>query len=372
MSAPRLLSELTTLRVGGPVRELLEPETLDELVDAARTAWTEADEPEEVVVLGGGSNVVAPDEGFDGTAILTSGVRGIEVVAADDDLAHLRVVAGELWDDVVAFAVANGLAGITSLSGIPGTAGAAPVQNIGAYGRELADTLVAVEVLDLVSGAVARVPAAELGLGYRTSALKRGRRAVVLAVEIALARDRRAPVRYPQLASSLGIPVGAHVPLADLRAGVLALRAQKGMLLGPDYPDSAGSFFTNPIVDESWARRLPAEAPRWPVGPDEADRAAPLDEGPRLVAFPERRDVKLSAAWLIEHAGIPRGYRLPGSRAAISPLHTLSIVNQGGATALEILQLAEFVRSRVAADFGVVLQPEPVVLPGPPIVPDVE
>jgi len=368
----RPLAELTTLKVGGPARELLEPSTVDELVDAARTAWAEADDPDDVVVLGGGSNVVAPDEGFDGTVILTGDVRGIEVVAADDGRVHLRAAAGEPWDEVVSFAVANGFAGITSLSGIPGTSGAAPVQNIGAYGRELADTLVAVELLDLVSGAIARVPAAELGLAYRTSVLKHGRRAVVLSVDIALVRDRRAPVGYAQLASSLGIPLGAHVPLDDLRAGVLALRGQKGMLLGPGLPDSAGSFFTNPIVDENWARRLPADAPRWPVAADAPDLVAPLDEGPRPAAFPDRREVKLSAAWLIEQSGIPRGYRLPGSNAAISSLHTLSIVNAGGATAREIVQLAEFVQARVSADFGVNLQPEPVILRGDPVPDEVE
>jgi len=364
--SPRL-AELTTLRVGGPVRELLEPESQAQLVEAVRNAWAAADEPEEVLVLGGGSNLVAPDEGFDGVVIATGRVRGVEAVASADDRTHLRIAAGEPWDGAVAFAVEHGLAGITSLSGIPGTAGAAPVQNIGAYGRELADVLVAIELLDADTGEVERVEAADLGLGYRTSALKRGRRGVVLAVELALVRDRRAPVGYPQLASSLGIPLGAHVPLDDLRAGVLHLRGSKGMLLGPDYPDSAGSFFTNPIVDENWARRLPADAPRWPVGPEEADLAAPLDEGPRPIAFPERRDVKLSAAWLIEQAGIPKGYRLPGSRAAVSPLHTLSITNAGGATSREILQLAAFIQSRVAADFGVQLRPEPVVLPGPPM-----
>ncbi len=368
----RPLSELTTLRVGGPARSLLEPGSAAELVEAALDASAQVDEPEELVVLGGGSNVVAPDEGFDGVVVLSGGVRGIESVASDDGLAHLRIAAGEPWDLVVAHAVERGLAGITSLSGIPGTAGAAPVQNIGAYGRELADALVAVDLLDLATGEVLRLPAEELALGYRTSALKRGRRGVVLAIELALVRDRRAPVGYPQLAASLGVPLGAHVPLEELRAGVLHLRGEKGMLLGPGYPDSAGSFFTNPIVDENWARGLPADAPRWPVAADEADRSAPLDEGPRLRPFPDRRDVKLSAAWLIEQAGIVRGYRLPGSRAAISPLHTLSIVNAGGATAREILQLAEFVQARVSADFGVNLQPEPTVLPGPPIAVGVE
>ncbi len=363
MSRP--LSELTTLKVGGPARELLEPQSEAELIDAAITAWREADEPEEVLVLGGGSNLVASDDGFEGTVIRTDGVRGIESVAAGDESARFRIAAGEPWDAVVQFAVDRGLSGITSLSGIPGTAGAAPVQNIGAYGREIADALVAVDFLDHRTGSVTRIEAADLALSYRTSALKRGRRGVVLAIELALVRDRRAPVTYQQLADSLGVPLGSHVPAEVMRDGVLALRGQKGMLLGEGYPDSAGSFFTNPIVDENWARGLPADAPRYPVSADEADIAAPLDEGPRLVAFPDRRDVKLSAAWLIEHAGIGRGYALPGSRAAISPLHTLSITNAGGATAAEVLQLAEFVQARVSADFGINLQPEPVILTGP-------
>lgn len=357
------LADLTTMRVGGPVRELLEPQSTTELVEAVRGAWQESRDAEEVLVLGGGSNLVAPDVGFDGTVVLTAGARGIESAASDDGLVHLRVAAGESWDGLVAHAVERGLAGITALSGIPGSVGAAPVQNIGAYGRELADVLVGIELLDFESGELERIPAAELGLGYRTSALKRGRRGVVTSIEIALVPDRRAPVRYEQLASSLGVPVGSHVPIDAVRDAVLHLRSTKGMLVGPEYPASCGSFFTNPIVDENWARSLPEGAPRFPVAEEERDLVAPLDGGPAERRFPERREVKLSAAWLIEQSGIPRGYALPGSRAAISPLHTLAITNTGGATSAEVVQLAEFVQSRVSADFGVVLQPEPVILP---------
>jgi UDP-N-acetylmuramate dehydrogenase len=353
------LSELTTMRVGGPVATLLQPASRSELVDAALEAWASG---EGWFLLGGGSNVVAPDAGYDGTVVLTTGVRGIEPIAADDGRVHLRVAAGEPWDEVVAFAVSRGLAGIEALSGIPGSAGAAPVQNIGAYGQEVAQVLVSVDFLDESTGTVSRLPASQLDLGYRTSAIKRGRLGAILSIELALTPDHAGQVAMPQLADALGVPAGSRVALDAVRDAVIALRASKGMLEGPGFPPSCGSFFMNPIVDENWARSLPADAPRWPVGPEEADIASPLADGPRLREYPSRRDVKLSAAWLIEHAGIPRGYALPGSRAAVSERHALSIVNRGGASAAEVVQLAEFIQLRVSSDFGVVLQPEPVVL----------
>ncbi|MBO9579162.1 MAG: UDP-N-acetylmuramate dehydrogenase [Microbacteriaceae bacterium] len=352
------LRELTTMRVGGPARSIERPASAEDLAEAIRAA-------DEWLVLGGGSNVVAPDDGVDATVVLTAGLRGIESVAADGGRVGLRIGAGERWDDVVAFAVERGLAGIEALSGIPGSVGAAPVQNIGAYGQEVAEALVAVELLDPASGRADRVPAAELGLGYRTSALKRGERdGVVLGIELALAPSRDGVIGYAQLANALGAAVGAAAPLQAIREAVLELRRSKGMLDDGAFP-SCGSFFLNPIVDENWARGLPAGAPSWPVGTEEADVAAPLDEGPRHRVYPDRRDVKLSAAWLIEQAGIARGYALPGSRAAISPRHTLAIVNTGGATAREVLQLAEFVQIRVSQEFGINLRPEPVILPAP-------
>jgi len=361
--SPVPLADLTTMRVGGPARELVRPGSAAELVAAVAAADAAG---ERWLVLGVGSNVVAPDAGLDATVVLTAGLRGIESVAADDGRVHLRVAAGERWDDVVAFAVARGLAGIEALSGIPGSAGAAPVQNIGAYGQELAGALHAVELHDPTTGGTAWVPAAGLGLGYRTSALKRGRTGVVLAIELALAPAGDGTIGYEQLAAALGVPVGGAAPLARIREAVLALRREKGMLDPAVSPEgslpSCGSFFLNPIVDENWARSLPAGAPRWPVGQDEADLAAPLDEGPRHRVYPDRRDVKLSAAWLIEHAGIGRGWSLPGSRAAISPRHTLAIVNTGGALAREVVQLAEFVQLRVSQEFGINLRPEPVIL----------
>ena len=385
--APVTLAELTTLRVGGAPAHLVAPDDEAGLIQAALDVWG-SDEP--WVLLGGGSNTVAADTGFDGTVIRVR-TRGVEVLApanetgadADADGAidgrpvRIRVQAGEPWDDLVALTVANGWAGIEALSGIPGTSGAAPVQNIGAYGQELASSLAAIDFLDFESGEVEHLSAAELGLGYRTSVLKQGRRGVVLAIELEL-RDMSQqaavlgdalsqPVTYPQLANALGVQLGDRVPLAQLRQSVLGLRASKGMVLDADDPDtySAGSFFTNPIVTESYARSLPDSAPRWKQAEIELpDRVIPLDEYAGVGPIPGQtetvRTVKLSAAWLIEHSGIQRGFRLPGSAAAISSKHTLAITNTGGATADEIGQLARFVQQRVQADFGVILQPEPV------------
>jgi UDP-N-acetylmuramate dehydrogenase len=240
------------------------------------------------------------------------------------------------------------------------------MQNIGAYGQELAETLVAIEFLDYFSGEVERLPAAELELGYRTSSLKRGRLGIVLAIEVDLddAGGLSRPIAYAQLASSLGAQAGDRLPVRQVRDAVLALRASKGMVLDAADPDtrSAGSFFTNPIVSESFARSLPSDAPRWPVGPEVEARVVPLGEQPAPPAPFQPRRVKLSAAWLIEHSGVARGFRLPGSRAAISSKHTLALTNTGEASAAEIAELARYVRARVLARFGVALQPEPVLI----------
>jgi len=356
--------DLTTLRVGGPIERLVQPSTREELIEAAIGAWGS---PEDWLVLGGGSNLLVADEGVPGTVIRVA-TRGID--RATDGVPRIRVEAGEDWDAVVAYAVGQGLAGIEALSGIPGTAGAAPVQNIGAYGQQLSDALIAIDFLDFESGEVVTIPASELDLGYRTSALKQGRLGVVLSLELELADagGLSAPIAYAQLASALGVELGARVPLADARAAVLALRASKGMVLDPADPDSvsAGSFFTNPIVSEAFAREsLPADAPRFPVEPDDAPpRVLPLgSEIPPIdpVSSGEFM-VKLSAAWLIEHAGISRGFALPGSRAAVSSKHTLALVNRGDATAAEIVQLAGYVQTRVESEFGVRLQPEPTLV----------
>jgi len=361
------LSDLTTMRVGGAAHTLIAPASVDDLVESALDVWGSG---EDWFVLGGGSNLVVADAGFDGTVIrvVTRGIRELDSAGGTNgDTVHLRVEAGESWDELVAYTVANSLSGIEALSGIPGSCGAAPVQNIGAYGQEIASSLVAIDFVDYLSGERERIPAADLGLDYRTSALKQGRRGLVLAIELQLTRSPdglSAPVAYAQLASALGVELGERVPLADLRATVLGLRASKGMLVDAADPDSVscGSFFTNPIVGENFARTLPEAAPRWANAPEPTAVAVPLGEEP--AAPPEQTDfrVKLSAAWLIERAGIRRGFSLPGSRAAISSKHTLAIVNTGGATAAEVAELGRYVQTRVFSEFGVRMLPEPVLV----------
>jgi UDP-N-acetylmuramate dehydrogenase len=368
-------SNLTTLRVGGPAPRLVRASAPSDLIDAARAAWTDA---AGWLLLGGGSNLVVSDDGFDGTVVLVA-TRGIEQLqnshAADDgaQTVRLRVQAGEPWDAVVAYAVAHGLSGIEALSGIPGSSGAAPIQNIGAYGQEFSRRLVSVEFLDHDSGELEQVPAGDLEFGYRTSVFKQGRLGLVVSIELELTGTSESlsdPVAYPQLAAALGVRLGDRVPIDRLREAVLALRAGKGMLVSADDPDSvsAGSFFTNPIVSENFARSLPADAPRWPLEAERAPLFLPLDvidgsglalDIPPIASSPR---VKLSAAWLIEHAGIRRGFSLPGSRAAVSSKHTLAIVNTGGATAADVSELARYIRQRVGNDFGIELQPEPVLV----------
>ena len=388
MIEPVDLSTLTTFRVGGPPAARVAPVTEQDLINETLVVWGL---DENWLLLGGGSNTVVADEGFDGIVIQVV-TRGIEVLAggreipseadaaaglASGDRVRLRVQAGEPWDDLVAYAVDHGWAGIEALSGIPGSCGAAPVQNIGAYGQEISDSLVAVDFLSYETGEVERRERADLDLGYRTSALKQGLRGVVLAIELEL-HDTAAeasvlgstlgyPLTYAQLAGALGAQLGDRVPLQTVRATVLGLRAGKGMVLDPNDPDtfSAGSFFTNPIVTETFARSLPADAPRWPLEDEPADRVIPLEEYMGVGPIPGEepvRLVKLSAAWLIEHAGVRRGFRLPGSKAAVSSKHTLALTNTGGATAAEVAELARYVLGRVQAEFGVNLQPEPVLV----------
>ena len=358
---PADLSAYTTLRVGGPARELLVATSADHLVETMNEVWASG---EPWLLLGGGSNVLIGDEGFDGTVVRVQS-EGIEVRdGAAPGIVRVRVQAGHSWDALVAHAVAQGWAGIEGLSGIPGSTGAAPIQNIGAYGQELKESLVSIEFLDYLSGELMTLTAAELELDYRTSVLKQGRLGAVITVDLELAQTDglSQPIAYDQLAGALGVAVGTRVPLADVRSTVLALRASKGMVLSPTDPDSvsAGSFFTNPIVGENFARTLPEAAPRWLMEPEPADRVVPLGEDPAPPA--ERSDfrVKLSAAWLIERAGIGKGFSLPGSRAAISSKHTLALTNRGGATAEEIASLARYVQTRVMSEFGVRLHPEPV------------
>jgi UDP-N-acetylmuramate dehydrogenase len=371
------LGPLTTLKVGGPAARLVESQGEPELLQAALAVWDSGDE---WFVLGGGSNVVISDEGFDGTVIRVA-TRGVARIVAPSGTVRLRVQAGEPWDALVAYTVQQGWSGLEALSGIPGSTGASPIQNIGAYGQEAGDSIVSVDFLDYGTGRVERIARDDLELGYRTSVFKRGRRGVVLSVTFSLTEsDSEAgalalgdPIAYPQLATALGVAVGDRVALGAVREAVLALRASKGMVLDAADPDSAsaGSFFTNPIVAENFARGLPSDAPRWLVEPEAEPTVVPLPDpssglavdlsGPLDASGPAAESqVKLSAAWLIERAGIGRGFSLPGSRAAISSKHTLAIVNTGGATAAEIAELSRYIQNRVSAEFGVMLQPEPV------------
>ncbi|WP_347755985.1 UDP-N-acetylmuramate dehydrogenase [Agrococcus sp. ProA11] len=390
MSAPtpetapvsRKLADATTMRVGGEVEDWVVATTREAIAAAYADALDDDATP--LLVLGGGSNTVAASEHFDGT-VLQVATRGIRTQAAaepphrptgeeppDDDSVVLRVEAGESWEGLVAHTVADGLAGLEALSGIPGSVGAAPIQNIGAYGQEVASTLVSIELLERETLEVRHVPASELRLGYRDSAMKQGLLSgIVLSVDLRLHRapdGRSQPVAYQQLATALGVDLGTRVPLEDVRTTVLELRRSKGMVLSDD-PDSvsAGSFFTNPIVSARFANELPSDAPRWSVAPRPSATVLPLDaDTPAIDALPSLDrpvpQVKLSAAWLIEHAGIERGFALPGSRAAISSKHTLALTNRGGATGEQVAELARFVQARVENQFGVHLVPEPVLV----------
>lgn len=375
--APRPLSSLTTLRTGGEPARMWDAHDREELVAALREAWATG---EPWFVLGGGSNLFVGDEPFEGTVvrILTRGIERLPAPAPQ--VARLRIQAGHDWDDLVAHTVTEGLSGIAAMSGIPGTVGAAPVQNVGAYGQEIVQTLVEVELIDADSGEVSTVPAAELGLGFRTSVLKHHygsepiRRAVILSVTLDLLEVGPAPrrLRGAQLRQALGLGEDDEVTLQWVRDHVLATRARKGMVLDDADPDtySAGSFFQNAVVSASFARTLPPDCPRWPVRPDAevaiADpvRIIPLESFDGYVppATTSEPDVKVSAAWLIEHSGIRKGFHLPRSRAALSSKHALALTNHAGATAAEIAELARFIQGRVQAEFGLILQPEPVLV----------
>ena len=341
-------AELTTLRLGGPIRSLLEVTTEADLIDAVRVA-DEAGDP--VLIVGGGSNLVVADAGFDGTVILVR-TRGVAVEAEDcDDLAGLcggvmvTVQAGEDWDALVARAVAESWRGLEALSGLPGRVGATPIQNVGAYGQEVSQTIARVRVYDRYDRVVRTMALADCGFGYRTSRFKESSpRFVVLTVAYQLAHgDHGQPIAYAQLAETLGVEVGAVVPSAEVRAAVLELRRSKGMVLDADDHDtwSAGSFFTNPVIDREAAAALPADAPRYPQ--------------------PDGR-VKTSAAWLIEHAGYRRGFPGGEGEVSLSTKHTLALTNRGGATTSELLDLARELRGGVQARFGITLEPEPTLV----------
>jgi UDP-N-acetylmuramate dehydrogenase len=317
-------------------------------VEAVRRADA-AGEP--LLVLAGGSNVVVADTGFSGT-VLRIATRGIAERDLPDGRVRLDVQAGEPWDPLVARCVAEGLAGVECLAGIPGSVGATPIQNVGAYGQEVAETIVSVRVLDRRSDDVHELDAAACGFTYRSSAFKRTPgRWVVLAVAFALERSElSAPVRYAELARALGVELGDRAPLADVREAVLALRRRKGMVIDPADPDSvsAGSFFTNPILDAGQFAAL------------ERRVAERLGDGAAPPAFPEADGrVKTSAAWLIERAGFRRGHGDPEG-IAISGKHTLALTNRGSGSTAELVALAREIAGGVHERFGVDLVPEPV------------
>lgn len=365
---PRL-ADLTTLRLGGPAGRYVETTSAAALAEAVRLA-DEAGEP--VLVLGGGSNVVVPDEGFPG--LVVRDVRtGIDVEAADScGGASISVPAGAPWVDVVDRAVAEGWVGVEALAGIPGSTGATPVQNVGAYGQDVAGVVSTVRVWDRERSRVRTLALTDLAFGYRTSALKRSLRTeggwsrwaptpryVVLDVGFQLRLGTlSAPVAYGELARRLGVEVGGRAPLADVRDAVLDLRRGKGMVLDDTDPDtwSAGSFFTNPVVAAEVAERLPEGAPRFAVRSSRPERTT----GPSLGVVDESL-VKTSAAWLIEHAGFGKGYGLPGT-VGLSTKHALALTHRGGGTTTELLTLARTVRDGVRDTFGIELEAEPVIV----------
>jgi len=331
------LSELTTLRLGGPAGSVVDARSEAELIEAARG--------EDVLLVAGGSNLVIADAGWPGTVVrvLTRGVAEREA----DGRVELTVAAGEEWEAFVARCVAEGLAGVESLSGIPGSIGATPIQNVGAYGQEVAETIVSVRALERASGDLRDLAPEECGFAYRSSAFKRDPgRWVVLAVTFALERrELSGPLAYAELARTLDVRPGEGAPLAEVREAVLGLRRGKGMVLDPADPDSvsAGSFFTNPILSEEAFSALEQRAECPPRFPEPYGR------------------VKTSAAWLIERAGFQRGYGNPDG-IAISSKHTLALTNRGGGTTAELLALAREIAAGVEERFGVTLQPEPTLI----------
>jgi UDP-N-acetylmuramate dehydrogenase len=329
-----LLADHTTIHLGGAASSLVWADTAVDLIDAVSQADAVGTP---VLVLGGGSNLVVADDGFDGLVVRVAH-RGVAFEKVGERVV-MHVEAGEVWDDVVTSSLGNGLAGLECLSGIPGLAGATPIQNVGAYGAEISNMVTGVRVFDRADRREISLPVSDCRFGYRTSALKGGSRYVVLGVDIALTPSHTSqPVRYQQVADALGIELGGRAAALDVRAAVLGLRAAKGMLIDPADPDSVsvGSFFTNPILPDA---EVPAGAPRWPTS-----------DGL----------VKTSAAWLIEQAGFIRGYGQ--GRVGLSKKHTLALVNRGGATTTELVAFAAHIRDGVRARFGVTLDVEPALV----------
>jgi UDP-N-acetylmuramate dehydrogenase len=337
---PELLADHTTLRLGGPARSWVRATTEEALVDAVRRA-DEAGEP--VLVLAGGSNLVVADDGFPGTVVevATSGISADH--EGDDPTCGgviVTVAAGEPWDAFVATAVERHWVGLEALSGIPGSVGATPIQNVGAYGQEVSQTLASVRVWDRRLRGPRTFAASDCGFGYRTSRFKADPgRHVVLSVTFQLRQgELGTPVTYTELARTLGVDPGTRAPMTDVRRAVLDLRTRKGMVLDAGDHDtwSAGSFFTNPVVAPA---DLPEGAPAWPQ-PDGS--------------------VKTSAAWLIEQAGFGKGYG--DGPVRLSGKHTLALTNRGGATTADLLALAREIRDGVQQRFAITLVNEPVLV----------
>jgi UDP-N-acetylmuramate dehydrogenase len=345
------LADHTTLRLGGPARGFVRADTEADLIQAVRAADAGA---EPVLILGGGSNLVVADEGFDGTVIQVA-TKGVSRGGGPRQHSLVTVAAGEDWDAVVAWTIAAGLAGLECLSGIPGLAGATPIQNVGAYGQEVSETITAVRTYDRVTGQICIVPNDRCGFGYRTSVFKRdgARRHIVLSVTFRLAEQPVSmPVRYAELAAALGAEVGDQVASTRVRSAVLELRRGKGMVIDAADPDtrSVGSFFVNPVLDGAALAAVEAAA-RARCG--EGTRVPRFDAGPGRVKVP--------AAWLIERSGFGRGYGL-GDGARISSKHTLALVNYESATTAGLMALARQIRDGVRETFGVSLAPEPVLV----------
>ncbi|WP_324615166.1 UDP-N-acetylmuramate dehydrogenase [Nesterenkonia sedimenti] len=370
-STPRQFRDHTTVRVGGPAGEwiLAEDEsTAREVLQKHHlpTAAERAAGKDSLLVLGGGSNLVVNDKGFPGTVLQLAftGISAEPATNTDDDAVTVTMAAGHNWDQAVAWTVERGLTGLEALSGIPGAAGATPVQNVGAYGAEVSQTLLDIRAWDRAEDELVELSNAELEFGYRDSLLKRetingSPRYVVLSVRFRLTHRAgqalSAPVRYAELARSLGLDPAAQeeqrrAPLAEVRQKVLQLRAGKGMVLDAEDHDtwSTGSFFTNPILPASSLPELPEGAPLFPAGTSA--------EGEPLV--------KLSAAWLIDRAGCQKGFgaELTDGRASLSTKHTLAVTNRGQATAADLMTVARAAQQKVQERFNVTLHPEPVLV----------
>ena len=327
------LSKYTSFHVGGPAKKILQVSTEAEIIAAIESA---GDSP--ILILGGGTNVLVSDSGFEGTVIRISN-NSVQAEVDACSGATLTIGAGENWDEFVLTSINNGFAGLETLSGIPGTVGAAPIQNIGAYGHEVSEFITRVRTYDRVNKEIKTFTNSECEFSYRSSHFKaHPGRYVVLEVQFQIRRGEMSdPITYVELSKKLGIDMGDKAPVVDVRAAVLELRASKGMLLTPQDKDSwsAGSFFTNPIISQQAADALPNAAPKWP-----------LIDG----------RVKISAAWLIENSGIHKGDEVGGAR--VSTKHVLALTNSGNATAADIAALAKKARDQVHSTFGITLEAE--------------